>query len=202
MVSKKWRSFLYCFRDLSQQRCLVSDCLPNGFGSLSTVVAFEVSKDFSVRLLLVSGDSNEQVNLHYNSESRCWIERIQEQVSSVAPVDPVARNERLSKLRGLCLNDAAIANDRHVSELEFELSLCIMKLKSGGLKADEQAHLERVLAMYAVKLAKDSKALKAQELVRQLDGSGLAEVNESLVKPILCQLNLSSAWQDFLANQQ
>lgn len=181
----------------------MSDCLPAGFSTSSTVIDFEVDTEYNVRLALNAADSsNEIISLQYNAAGRCWMERVQESSMSVAPVDPVARNERLSKLRSLCLNDAAIANDRHISELEFELSIGIMKHKNSGLKAEELAHLERVFAMYAVKLAKDSKVLKAQELLRQLDELGMTEVNQNLVKPILCQLNLSSAWQDFLASQQ
>lgn len=111
------------------------------------------------------------------------------------------RMERIERLKGMMLVDASLAADRQLSELEFGLAVVFVSLHNGdSLSGAEQAHFERLLAMYALKLAKEAKVHKARELWEELQGlSSVAQVASSLLFPLFCQGNQSSLWQEFLA---
>jgi WD40 repeat protein len=115
--------------------------------------------------------------------------------------------ERIERLKSAVLYavdepNAAILS-RSVSELEFELSLVFVNLRNGKqLNSQESAHFERALAIYALKLGKESRVHKARELMHDLEALKLDYLVHSLLKPLFSSsgLSLSSSWQDFLAD--
>ena len=92
--------------------------------------------------------------------------------------------------------------DRQISELEFELSLIFINLRNGKeLNSSEISHFERTLAIYALKLAKEAKSLKAKELIDDLINLNCHDLIEGLLKPFFTssQNSYSSSWQDFIS---
>lgn len=114
-------------------------------------------------------------------------------------MDQAERATRLENLKKLCLNNPSFSNERHCSELEMEYALLVVKYKNLGLTPEETVHFERILAMYAIKLAKDSKVQKARELLQDIKALAMDDLIERLLKPIFCQSNLSHSWQDFIS---
>lgn len=112
------------------------------------------------------------------------------------------RSLRIEKLKTILLNNSELqGNDRQFSELEFELSLIFVNLRNGmSLTSSESAHFERTLAIYALKLAKEGKALKAKELIDDLINLNCQELVDGLLKPFftISQSCYSSSWQDFI----
>ena len=111
------------------------------------------------------------------------------------------RTERIEKLKLTLLNNSE-GNERQISELEFELSLIFVNLRNGKpLNSSETFHFERTLAIYALKLAKEGKSLKAKELIDDLKELNCEDLIEGLLKPFFTasQNSFSSKWQDFIS---
>lgn len=179
---------------------LVSDYLPSSIiRNNSLVVDFDVDSHLNVKLKLTNTEKSEELVLKYDLHLRKWIERAPIAAATVSVIDDTERTSRLENLKKMCLSNPSLTNDRQISELELEMSLIMVNFKNSGLKHDELAHFERIVAMYAVKLAKDSKILKARELLKEIESIGMNDLNETLLKPILCQSNLSHSWQDFIS---
>ncbi len=168
--------------------------------SNSVVMDLDVDSGLNVKLTLNNPEKTEEMLLKYDFNLRKWVERTSGMASAVTVMDESDRLSRLENLKKFCLNNPEISNERHISELELELALLLVNFKNSGLKSDEMAYFERIVAMYAVKLAKDSKTVKAQELLQELKSIGLSDLNETLLRPILCQSNLSHLWQDFFSS--
>jgi hypothetical protein len=154
----------------------------------------------NIKLTLSDSEKTEESILKYDFILRKWVERIPTIASVVTTMDETDRAGRLENLKKLCLSNPAMSNERHISELELEMALLMVNLKNSGLKSDEMVHFEKIVAMYAVKLAKDSKVVKARELLHELNSVGLSDLNDALLRPILCQSNLSHLWQDFISS--
>jgi hypothetical protein len=107
--------------------------------------------------------------------------------------------ERIEKLKLINLEGGC---DRQISELEFELSLIFINLRNGKeLNSSEISHFERTLAIYALKLVKEAKSLKAKELIDDLIELNCQDLIEGLLKPFFTstQNSYSSSWQDFIS---
>lgn len=121
--------------------------------------------------------------------------------------DSKSRDERIDKLKSSLLSTTT--NEQisiSISELEFELSIIFINLRNGKLfeTAGEFNHFEKTLAIYALKLGKEGRVLKAQELIEDLKELKMEDLIEKLLKPFFSfsinNLNsFSSSWQDFLS---
>lgn len=117
-------------------------------------------------------------------------------------LSPAERSEAIEKLKVKLLS-AQQFDDRQISELEFELSLIFVNLRNGKpLNPNEEIYFQRILATYALKLAKENRALKAKELVEDLKELKCEDLVEDLLKPLFT-FNLnnskSSVWQDLIS---
>ena len=113
------------------------------------------------------------------------------------------RMDRIDKLKTQILQNSSNEVGQHVliSELEFELSLIFVNLRNGKLlKAGEEAHFHRTLAIYALKLAKDNGPLKAKELIEDLRELGCEELVNDLLTPLFTSNSISSTWQDLISH--
>lgn len=122
---------------------------------------------------------------------------------SLAKDDPASSSTTgsVEKLKAQLLNASqcdSFVNERQISELEFELSLSFVNLRNGKrLNSTEEAHFQRTLATYALKLVKENRVLKAEELIEDLKDLKCENLIEDLLKPLFT-CNLSSTWQDLL----
>ena len=140
--------------------------------------------------------------ISYNSPLGIWMSEAKKAAESVNNSNSVSisvdRAERIEKLKASLLSPES-GNDRQISELEFEISVIFVNLRNGKtLNLPEMAHFERTLAIYALKLAKESRSLKAKELIDDLKEIGCEDVIEGLLKPFLSFCQNSSTWQDFI----
>ena len=168
--------------------------------SNSIFVDLDVDTMLNIKLTLSNSEKTEETLLKYDFNLRKWVERMANIPSALGALEETDRISRLENLKKHCLNNPTASNERHMSELELEIALLMVNLKNSGLKPDEMVHFEKILAMYAIKLAKDCKIVKARELLQDLSSVGMADLNENLLRPILCQSNLSHLWQDFISS--
>ena len=121
--------------------------------------------------------------------------------------DSKSRDERIDKLKSSLLSTTSNEQIQiSISELEFELSIIFINLRNGKLfeTSGEFNHFEKTLAIYALKLGKEGRVLKAQELIEDLKELKLEGLIEKLLKPFFSfsiknQNLFSSSWQDFLS---
>ena len=160
----------------------------------------------TLTLSFSSGNNDNTGNLQYNESLGTWIvegsnitnKRTLPSTSTSSVTNSSDRSERIEKLKQSLLSNES-GNDRQISELEFELSLIFVSLRNGkALNPSEMAHFERTLAIYALKLAKEARSLKAKELIEDLKELGFEHLIEELMKPFLSSCQASSTWQDFI----
>lgn len=201
----------FVFRDLLHSKILFNDssigqAIPKWPVSVINLTSYP-------NLLLTTTSSSLEedqllnfIKIQYNPTLCQWTRTDQQQsnlqrLSSIKSVlDPKIRVE---ELKAQIFSSQLTADDpKQLSELEFELALIFVNLRNGThLQSEpELSHFERVLAIYALKLAKESKTWKARELLDELKALGFEDLGKTLLIPIFCHSNQTSLWQDFISN--
>lgn len=190
-----------CIWDLKACKLIFSD------GSLGLYLEAPVVQliDFRSEDLLIIFNSSKVEYLCFNKSLGIWSKasEIRDELTVKDAVSSLGgdRTARIEKLKLTILQTPESANDRQISELEFELSLIFVNLRNGRtLNATESSHFERTLAIYALKLSKEGKVLKAKELIQDLKELDCEELVEGLLKPFFTatQHAYTSTWQDFI----
>lgn len=185
------------------------------FSDSTISIGDEIAKfiDFDPEKLLITYTLKDDVisKIEFNSNLGFWIGKPASglsssslSVSAPASVNSIAdRAVRIEKLKTVMLNSPDSFVDRQLSELEFELSLIFVNLRNGIVFSNqESSHFERILAIYAIKLAKEGKTLKASELMQDLIDLNQEFLIQDLLKPFFTSSSAaySSHWQDFISS--